>query len=152
MAGLAVVVAATSVALLTTSDGVTNGRDLSATDPDDLALVALGRELYGAECARCHGAALEGQPDWRRRNEEGRLPAPPHDATGHTWHHPDVLLFQMTKNGLTDYGGTSYASDMPGFDGVLSDREIWAVLSYIKSTWPAPIRNRHDQINGRTVE
>ena len=29
---------------------------------------------------------------------------------------------------------------MPGFAATLSDTEIWAVLAYIKSTWPADIR------------
>ncbi|HBC07561.1 MAG TPA: cytochrome C, partial [Rhodospirillaceae bacterium] len=45
--------------------------------------------------------------------------------------------------------GGSYESDMPGFDGVLTDTEIIAVLSYIKSTWPASIRARHDDLNQR---
>ena len=29
-----------------------------------------------------------------------------------------------------------YESDMPAFEGILSDDEIVAVLAYIKSTWP----------------
>ena len=32
----------------------------------------------------------------------------------------------------------------------LSDEDIVAVLSYIKSTWPDRIRARHDEINERT--
>ncbi|WP_417728459.1 c-type cytochrome [Roseovarius sp.] len=97
--------------------------------------VALGRDLYGANCASCHGANLEGQPDWRRRNENGRMPAPPNDASGHTWHHADRPLFTITKLGL---GAVvpGYESDMPAFEGILSDAEIVAVLAYIKSTWP----------------
>jgi hypothetical protein len=45
------------------------------------------------------GANLEGQPNWKERQANGRLPAPPHDASGHTWHHPDAQLFGITKQG-----------------------------------------------------
>lgn len=97
--------------------------------------VAIGQDLYAANCASCHGANLEGQPDWRRRNENGRMPAPPHNESGHTWHHADRPLFTITKLGL---GAVvpGYESDMPAFEGILSDDEIAAVLAYIKSTWP----------------
>lgn len=94
-----------------------------------------GRQLYVEHCAACHGANLEGQPNWRERLPNGRLPAPPHDATGHTWHHSDEQLFEITKHGLEALV-PDYKSDMPGFGDKLSDEEIRAVLDYIKSTWP----------------
>ncbi|WND74459.1 c-type cytochrome [Thalassospiraceae bacterium LMO-SO8] len=118
--------------------------------PDDAAVVALGRTVYGDHCANCHGTGLEGQANWRERLPTGRLPAPPHDRTGHTWHHPDAQLFDLTKRGPAAVVGGAYESDMPGFAGVLSDDEIIAALSYIKSTWPERIRQRHDDINLRT--
>lgn len=94
-----------------------------------------GRALYAARCASCHGANLEGQPDWMKRLPNGKLPAPPHDETGHTWHHSDKQLFTIVKLGL---GAISpgYESHMPAFESVLSDEQITAVLDYIKSTWP----------------
>ncbi|MCH2393077.1 MULTISPECIES: c-type cytochrome [Oceanibaculum] len=95
-----------------------------------------GRAIYAANCASCHGAKLEGQPDWKSRLPSGRLPAPPHDASGHTWHHPDGVLFRITKEGPAAVVGGGYQSDMPGFAGVLSDEDIHAVLDFIKSTWP----------------
>ncbi|MGD1876500.1 MAG: c-type cytochrome [Kiloniellaceae bacterium] len=116
-------------------------------DPHDRAKVARGGEIYAANCASCHGADLAGQPDWRQRRADGRLPAPPHDETGHTWHHPAEQLFALTKYGPAALAGGGYQSDMPGYDGKLSDAEIWAVLSYIKSRWPAEIRARHDQMS-----
>lgn len=117
-------------------------------DPTDTALVALGANIYATHCAACHGANLEGEPDWRIRRPDGRLPAPPHDETGHTWHHPDEVLFNLTKHGLPkEIGGRPYVSNMPAFEGILSDREIIAVLSYIKSRWPAEVVERHDEIN-----
>lgn len=95
-----------------------------------------GAALYQQNCASCHGAELQGQPDWRSPGPEGRLPAPPHDATGHTWHHGDDILFRITREGTAAVVGDGYESDMPGFGDSLSDAEIRAILDYIKSTWP----------------
>ncbi len=100
------------------------------------ATLELGGAIYAEHCAACHGAALEGQPDWKRSLPSGRMPAPPHDASGHTWHHPDGVLFRITKEGAAAVVGGGYESDMPGFADVLSNEEITAVLAYIKSTWP----------------
>lgn len=97
---------------------------------------AQGRQIYSDRCAACHGANREGQPDWRKPRPSGRLPAPPHDASGHSWHHPDDVLFRIVKEGTAAIVGGGYESDMPGFADVLSDAEIRAVLDYIKSTWP----------------
>jgi mono/diheme cytochrome c family protein len=105
-------------------------------DPRDAKKLILGEKVYLQHCAACHGVELEGQPDWRARLPSGRMPAPPHDESGHTWHHPDELLFGITKHGMVrPYAPAGYESDMPGFAGRLSDDEIWAVLAYIKSHW-----------------
>ena len=97
--------------------------------------IASGRQIYAEHCASCHGAELEGQPDWQTRLPNGRMPAPPHDASGHTWHHSDSQLFTIVKNGVSAIV-PGYESDMPGFEGVLTDDQIQTVLAYIKSTWP----------------
>jgi mono/diheme cytochrome c family protein len=116
--------------------------------PDDGVLTATGQRVYAAQCAGCHGAGLEGQANWRERGPDGRLPAPPHDASGHTWHHPDELLFRITKHGVAKAANLKdYASAMPAYEGVLSDEEIVAALSWIKAQWPADIRARHDELN-----
>ena len=113
-------------------------------DPTDATQVALGMEVYLQHCASCHGVNLEGQPNWRIRKLNGRLPAPPHDETGHTWHHPDEHLFKATKLGFNPpLVSEEYQSDMPGFADVLTDAEIWATLAYIKSRWPEKILRRH---------
>lgn len=107
--------------------------------PSDAAQVARGRIIYDQNCASCHGAKLQGQPDWRQRLPNGRLPAPPHDVSGHTWHHPDQVLIDIVKHGLVP-GKTApegYESDMPAYAGQLKDEDIVAVLAYIKSSWPA---------------
>ena len=112
---------------------------------NDLDIVARGSQVYAENCASCHGVDLAGQPDWRAPGPDGKLPAPPHDATGHTWHHDGETLFRLTKYGLVELiGDPDYASNMPAYDGILTDADIIAVLSYIKSTWPQDIRARHD--------
>ncbi|MDT0683092.1 cytochrome c [Roseicyclus sp. F158] len=115
--------------------------------PDDESMVAQGAQIYAAECASCHGADLEGQPDWRSPGPDGLRPAPPHDASGHTWHHDDTTLFILTKHGLAGVLDDPPLSGMPAYEEVLTDEEIVAVLSYIKSNWPDEIRARHDDMN-----
>ena len=108
-------------------------------NPSDPGQVALGAKVYAEHCAACHGAKLEGQPNWQQRLPNGRMPAPPHDESGHTWHHPQQVLFGITKFGLVPpFAPPGYESDMPAFAGKLSDEDIWAALAFIKSHWKTP--------------
>jgi mono/diheme cytochrome c family protein len=140
----AAAVALTAVAFVLLSQRTAPANRL---DPGDRQLVQRGAEVYVAQCASCHGAELEGQANWRQRQANGRLPAPPHDESGHTHHHHDELLMKLTKHGPAALAGNSYESDMPAYAGVLSDADIRAVLSYIKSTWPPEVQRRHDALN-----
>ena len=119
-------------------------------EPQNRALVLMGEQIYAVNCAACHGKNLEGQANWKSPGPDGKMPAPPHDHTGHTWHHADKLLFEITKYGVKKFAGENYESNMPAYEGTLSDREIVASLTYIKSRWPEAIRKRHDEINERT--
>ena len=133
--GSALCASLSALALAACSESAAPGDDPRA-NPGDAARVAIGARIYGRDCAACHGARLEGQANWRAQLPNGRLPAPPHDASGHTWHHPDRLLFAITKNeAVPPYAPADYQSDMPPFGGSLSDDEIWAVLAYIKKQW-----------------
>ncbi len=128
------------------------GPAISGADAGNTELVALGKTVYAENCADCHGANLQGQAaDWRKPNEDGTLPAPPNDQTGHTWHHPDELLFNYTQKGGAKMAPTGFKSNMPGFGedfgGSLTDREIWAALSFIKSRWPGEIQARQTRLN-----
>lgn len=116
------------------------------------AAIAIGKTLYTEHCAACHGAGLEGQRDWKRPLTSGRMPAPPHDASGHTWHHPDGVLFRITKEGPAAVVGRGYQSDMPGFGNVMSDEEIRAVLAFIKTTWPEREREYQAEMSRRERE
>jgi len=116
------------------------------------ALVELGQGVYADNCARCHGPKGEGQANWRQRKADGRLPAPPLNGSGHTWHHPDEHLFAVVSQGVEALAPAGYASDMRGFADKLSDHEIRAVLAYVKDWWPADIRARQRDITARTTE
>ena len=122
-----------------------SGAEMARIPYEDAASVAAGKAVYGANCASCHGAKLEGQANWQMRSADGYLPAPPHDETGHTWHHPDEMLFEFTKYGPQHFAGADYKSIMPGYEGRLSDQEIWQVLAYIKAQWPILIRKQHTE-------
>lgn len=141
------VVAASATGIYATSTGTSGGTELR---PDDKALLVQGAGVYAENCASCHGADLKGEKDWRKGNPDGTLKAPPHDETGHTWHHKDELLFRVTKYGTAKgVGLEDFKSNMPAFEGTLSDQEIIAALSWIKAQWPDVVRERHDMINER---
>ena len=110
--------------------------------------IDLGRQVYATQCASCHGAKLEGQPNWREPGPNGRYPAPPHDVSGHTWHHPDAQLLAIIRDGTAAVVGNGYQSDMPGFAGKLTEAEIRAVLAFIKSTWPDRAAEYQRQVSG----
>jgi mono/diheme cytochrome c family protein len=141
---LAVAAAGFGVAFLVPGGGV--------ADPNDPGQVTLGKWVYAENCAACHGANLEGQPDWQTRKPDDRLPAPPHDDSGHTWHHPDDVLFGITKHGVAKFVSPNYQSDMPAFDSVLSDDDIWAVLAYIKTHWSEANLQRQTMLSQRSRE
>ncbi|TCD15410.1 c-type cytochrome [Oricola cellulosilytica] len=145
VAGLALAAAVGAVAVYQYLDG---RPEAGLLRPNDRQVVLQGAEIYAENCASCHGADLRGQPDWRSPGPDGLMPAPPHDETGHTWHHPDETLFRITKEGVVAAANLkNYTSAMPIYDGVLTDEEIIAALSWIKAQWPEEVRDRHDQLN-----
>ena len=120
-------------------------------EPVDADVLRLGQALYADNCASCHGANLEGQPDWKRRLPNGRMPAPPHDASGHTWHHPDQDLLVIVRDGL-DAILPGYESDMPAYGDSLTEDDIRATLAFIKSTWPERERGFQAEVTRNAAE
>jgi len=116
-------------------------------DRRDREQIEHGAVLYAAHCAECHGNRLEGQPGWEHRKPDGTYPAPPHDETGHTWHHPDWQLLSIVKLGGQATARANFRSNMPTFGDQLSDDDIRAVLTFIKSRWPPEIRRRQEAAN-----
>ncbi len=99
------------------------------------SVAAQGRALYQTYCASCHGVRGEGQPGWQRQNPDGIYPAPPHDVSGHTWHHGDGTLYRIVKDGGATFQQAGFRSSMPPFEGQLDQAEIRAVIGYLKTLW-----------------
>lgn len=116
--------------------------------PAEGQTLAQGKRLYDTYCASCHGAKFEGQFNWRQRMTNGKLPAPPHDVSGHTWHHPDAQLIDIIKQGLVAgvNAPAGYQSDMPGFAKTLSDEQIKQILGYIKTSWNQKALNAQREV------
>jgi len=103
--------------------------------PLDTKEVAAGRVVYQKYCASCHGVRAQGEPNWEAPNAKGELPAPPHDAEGHTWKHSDEMLYRMTSEGWRDPFNKTERLTMPPFREQLSPQEMRNVIIYLKTLW-----------------
>lgn len=113
----------------------------------DAVEVSRGRQVYLEHCAVCHGQNAEGQPNWKQPDANGNMPAPPHDDTGHTWHHADGLLYELIRDGFRDpLKPPDSPLTMPAFGDSLSDAEIRAVITYFKSLWSQESRRFQWQV------
>ncbi len=105
-------------------------------DPDGAAQMdsgpRSGEQVFAMTCASCHGAGGEGADNWMMRGDDGRLPPPPLDGSGHTWHHSDNVLYGIVSEGGL---GLGFGSNMPAFKDQLTHEEIIAVLEYVKTLW-----------------
>ena len=107
----------------------------------DSETVKSGRVIYGQYCASCHGANAQGAPHWQERDEHGELPAPPHNAEGHTWRHSDAMLYEMVSKGWRDPFNKTKRLTMPAFSEALSPEQIRAVILYLKTLWTSEQRD-----------
>lgn len=101
----------------------------------DPVQVQRGQAVYQANCATCHGVNAEGAPNWATPGPDGLYPPPPHDDSGHTWHHSDRVLYESIYDGMADPLKPGSLLRMPAWGGKLSDGEIRAVIEYFKSLW-----------------
>ena len=110
------------------------GGDVSLGDRRDVATLAAppagavnGAQIFAANCAACHQATGKGLP--------GVFPP----LAGSPWVTGDpqtvsqIVLHGM--NGEIEVQGTKYKGAMPAFAEQLSDAEMAAVLSYVRSAW-----------------
>jgi mono/diheme cytochrome c family protein len=92
--------------------------------------VTSGAQIYAENCASCHGPV---------NGSVTLAAAPVHGEAGHTWHHPDRLLFQWILD------RPPLATVMPAFRGTLTGEQVIEALAYIKSQWPQDIQDRQNQ-------
>jgi mono/diheme cytochrome c family protein len=135
---VAVVIAA-AITLVTVSWERFEARTTQSADPRNAAQVALGKSLYASHCAYCHGDRLEGKPGWDGEHPDGRRPALPLDGTGAIWRLGDHDLRDVIKYGGQPFSPPTYQNDMPGYEMQLSDADIWALVAFVKSTWPEDV-------------
>jgi mono/diheme cytochrome c family protein len=96
--------------------------------------LAKGAGLYTANCQSCHGGATGGNLK--------DIP-PPHNANGHTWHHADQQLIDMTLNGISF---SLEAQKMPAFKDKLTEEDVKAILAYIKTWWTEEQRKSQREV------
>lgn len=118
----------------------------TAADHANPAQVALGHSLYDQHCAFCHGPDLAGKPGWEGDYPTGGRPPLPLDGSGAIDRLGDRDLFDVTKFGGQPFSPPEYRNAMPGFEGRLSDADIWAVLAFVKSRWPEAVRERQKEL------
>jgi S-disulfanyl-L-cysteine oxidoreductase SoxD len=135
------------IALFVGARASTTTTSFHFANADNAALVDEGEQVYALACASCHGRRMQGQALWQLRDQYAGMRAPAHDQTGHTWQHGDEDLFHMTKYGRFAAAPSTYKSYMPAYEHRLSDRQILAVIAYIKSRWPIGLRASQSMLN-----
>ena len=93
-----------------------------AINPNDMAMVARGKDVYATYCLSCHGDGLRGNGPL----SEALNPPPTDFSAPHAKVHPDADLIYWIQNGVQ---GTA----MPGFRSQMSDQQIRDVIAYIQN-------------------
>jgi hypothetical protein len=73
--------------------------------------------------------------------------APALDETGYTWRQPDAAMFHMPKYGRYAGAPRGKVSYMQAFTGILADREILAVIAFVKTRRPNGLRVAQAMLN-----
>ena len=95
-----------------------------------------GSDLYAANCQVCHGDS---------NGAGGRGGAPIHNDRGHTWHHPDAQLRGWVLNGKLGSG----SAGMPALGDKLTEPEVDAILTFIRSWWITEQRDSQADLSER---
>ena len=93
----------------------------------DPKLAALGMPIYAKQCARCHG--VDGHAGIPNTVDGGPPPADLNDANRL---HDDPYFFWRIHDGGTL---ANFMTEMPAFKGILTDDDIWRVITFIRWTF-----------------
>jgi len=106
----------------------------------DAGPLATGEDVYKAYCAYCHGFKLDGKSEWFRRTDKDPAHSPALNESGNAWRLSDKMLFDITKYGGQPYALPGVKSEMPAFEGVITDKQMSMSLDYVKGQWPEKLR------------
>jgi mono/diheme cytochrome c family protein len=100
--------------------------------------ITAGSDVYDKNCAVCHGSLKQPISPLHRKF----YPSVPQLMTG-TPDDPDSHLFYVVKYGIRFTG-------MPGWDGVLSDDDIWKAVLFTKNS--DKLKNQGQQQNPQNLQ
>jgi len=84
--------------------------------------LAAGQKVYEDNCAFCHGSLKQPMSPMRKN-----FYPPVPQLMARTDNDPDSEIFYVVKNGIRYTG-------MPGWDGQLSDNDIWKTVLFLKNS------------------
>lgn len=108
--------------------------------------VKMGDELFGKNCAECHGSEAQGTLDLKNSDREGFVPSPALDGSAHTWHHS----FEILKHTIRE-GGAKLGGKMPAVGKNFSDNQLESIVAYFQSKWPDEIYGRWEETNKKPM-
>jgi mono/diheme cytochrome c family protein len=91
----------------------------------DAAAASAGQSLYDANCASCHGATGQGDGPAAAALD----PAPDDLRISAREAGDDYLHWRIAKGG----NFAPFNSSMPAWEGILSDDQIWQLVTYINT-------------------
>ena len=99
--------------------------------PANAASITAGRALYNKNCRHCHG--LRGKGDGALAPKDPK----PADLTDDKWDlgSEDGEIFLTIWNGGPARRGKE--SEMKGMKGTLAEKEVWQLITYLRSIGPA---------------
>lgn len=97
--------------------------------PANAASITAGRTLYGKNCRHCHGLRAKGDGPLAPKDPK------PSDLTDAKWDHgaSDGEIFAVIWN-----GAPAPKTEMKGMKGMLSEKEVWEIVNYLRSIGPNP--------------
>ncbi len=115
---------------------------------DDAASAGRGEAIYRQNCLSCHGADGNGKGP-----AAAGLAHAPADLTNHFHTAPgqgDAYLFWRVSEGGMVEPFRGMKSAMPPFKTLLSEQEIWDVLTYVHQKFHGGFPDMHGQMHGAT--
>ena len=129
---LIVLTAGVALGQATVAGGTPEGAQMKNPVPDTRESIDAGPVVYLEKCAPCHGERGDGHG-----KAVGEYGTPPADLTrpSYTYGTADGDVFDVIKYGVQP------RLAMPGWDGLVSDTDIWNVINYLRTLRSQPKEN-----------